>query len=103
MEDNTDRLHNLLLEVAQLLRADWPDWSRGLATFGQRLMEAGTDRDARQRVVRDALGLYRQGMGGFQDIVLQRDGSVLPEQRQLGRLRSLLFEELQGQLAGEPL
>ncbi|MDO3701885.1 hypothetical protein Q3W71_09345 [Micromonospora sp. C28SCA-DRY-2] len=103
MEDNTDRLHDLLLEVAHVLRVDEPEWSSALARFGRRLVEAGADRDGRQRVVRDILGLYRQGMGGFQDIVLQRDGAVLPEQRQLDRLRSMLFEELQGQLAGEPL
>lgn len=76
VDDNTDRLHNLLLEVAHVLRTDEPAWSSAVARFGQRLIEAGMDRDGRQRVVRDVLGLYRQGMGGFQDIVLQRDGAV---------------------------
>ncbi|MEV1331666.1 hypothetical protein AB0J20_19075 [Micromonospora costi] len=103
MKDNTDGLRKLLLEAADVLRIAQPAWSGTVAKFGQRLIEAGADRDARLRVVRDVLGLYRQGMGGFQDVVLQRDGSVLPEQRQLDRLRSLLFEESTRQLAGEPL
>ncbi|MDH6462901.1 hypothetical protein M2302_003086 [Micromonospora sp. A200] len=103
MENNADRMHSLLLQVSDVLRTDEPEWSRSAARFVQRLEEAGTDRDLRQGVIRDILGLYRQGMGGFQDIVLQRDGAVLPEQRQLDRLRSMLFEESKRQLAGEPL
>ncbi|SCG62204.1 DUF6966 domain-containing protein [Micromonospora inositola] len=103
MKNNADRLHNLLLEVAYVLRIDEPRWSSSVAGLGRRLDEAGTDRHVRQRVVRDILGLYRHGMGGFQDVVLQRDGAVLPEQQQLDRLRSALFEESRRQLAGEPL
>lgn len=104
VENGADRLRDILVEMACVLQAD-PHGGRsdGITRMARRLEDAGTDQDLRQRAVRGILGLYSQGMGGFQDVVLMRDGKVLPEQRRLDDLQRELFEESKRQLAGEPL
>lgn len=63
METNADRLHSLLLQVSDVLRTDEPEWSRSAARFVQRLEEAGTDRDLRQRVIRSVCWSFGSSVG----------------------------------------
>jgi hypothetical protein len=75
-----------------------PDWARRLQGILNRLL-ADESAASEQAAIREILALYQQGMGGFQDVVLQNSSGVLPEQRDLDALRHRLFEDAREQLA----
>ena len=59
----------------------------------------GTHDDVQyQHVLRRILRLYRGGMGSFEDLVLQADGCVLPEQPEFDIARESLFHAAREQL-----
>lgn len=92
-----DSLVDLLRAAAKLLA------EAGEARPAQHLYElaarasGASDDEARQEVVRDVLALYG-GMGSFQDLVLQDERGVRPEQPALDRLRAQLFEVARDEL-----
>jgi regulator of protease activity HflC (stomatin/prohibitin superfamily) len=86
----------LTAAIQLLTRAGEAAWASRL----QRILNQLQDDSAtsQQAAIRQILTLYQQGMGGFQDVVLQDSSGALPAQRDLDRLRRRLFEEARGQL-----
>lgn len=87
----TRRLLSTLERLHVLLAEHEPRWAESMARLNERAEEATSTHEARE-VVSDVLSLYA-GMGSFNDLVLQDRTGVLPEQRELSRLRALLYEE----------
>ncbi|MFC0534158.1 hypothetical protein [Phytohabitans kaempferiae] len=72
--------------------------SQSLGKLAADLDRAGDDPAERRLVLRLILTMYQQGMGGFQDLVLQDDKGVRPEHDEFSRLRSRLFERALSEL-----
>lgn len=84
-------LASVLRETAELLLdAGEKDASLGLEKLAA-LASGASDMRESQDVARRVLSLYT-GMGSFQDLVLQDESGVRPEQNRLDRLRRRLFE-----------
>jgi hypothetical protein len=95
---NTSELAPTLTAIVRLLtQCGEPAWAGRLQGILNHLLE--DDSAASQQVtIREILSLYQQGMGGFQDVVLQNSSGVLAEQRDLDALRHRLFEDARAQL-----
>lgn len=94
-----DELIELIRVMSELLSsAGEPVWAQRLMTIAGVMAAARGDRDRRQTAIRRILELYRSGMGGFQDLVLQDCHGIREEQQEFGRLRSRLFEEARARL-----
>lgn len=73
-------------------------WSKTFHTFADDLVRAGGDRRRRQDVLREIGKLYTAGMGGIQDLVLQDEHGVKPEQDTFGVILHLIFVQMQNEL-----
>src|SRR5512133_2364412 len=86
-----DPLSALLVRLARLLdRAQEQRWAQSMWQLADAAAAASGTQE-RQEVVRRVLALYG-GMGSFNDVVLQDERGVMPEQVELDELRSRLFE-----------
>lgn len=92
-----DRLVDLLQAAASLLaEAGEVGPARRLREFAICAAQA-VDNEERQDVVHGVLSLYG-GIGSFQDLVLQDERGVRPEQQSLDRLRGLIFQAARDEL-----
>lgn len=90
-----DDIQATVSDLAELLQsAGEESWARVFHRLLVRLRSASPER---QTVVRDILSLYGAA-GSFSDLVLQDASGVGPEQRQLDRLRTRLFELARAEL-----
>lgn len=93
-----DQLVDVLDRLAQLLdRAREPRWAQSMSQLKDAAM-ATSGTPERQDVVRRILAFYG-GMGSFNDVVLQNERGVMPEQGEFDELRSQLFEVARDELA----
>lgn len=99
-QQREDVVRRILLQMADLAlpAAGGRDVSRSLTGLAADLDRAGDDRAERRPVLRIILTMYQQGMGGFQDFVLQDQNGVRPEQDAFDRLRHRLFAEARNEL-----
>lgn len=88
MGTRVSQVCRLLDRLAELLQPLQPNWADSMRRFLDRFV----DGEAPSRVARDLLQLYTAGMGGWNDVVLQTAEGVSPDQRELSRLRTELFE-----------
>jgi hypothetical protein len=83
--------------LAILTRANEVRWIPAIEQRIAVLTSIGPATAEYQDAVRNTLQLYG-GMGSFQDLVLQNEKGVIPEQSELFRLRNDLFTALQAEL-----
>ena len=80
-----DPLVRLLVTISELLEtADEARWGRRLRQLAATAGQEGSP--SRRSFVSEVLALFG-GMGSFNDLVLQNRHGVLPQQRELDRLR----------------
>lgn len=93
----TELLGLLRSIVAILTRANETRWIPVIEKRITAFNGVHSDTTKYQEAVRETLRLY-SGMGSFQDLVLQNEKGVLPEQGDLAKLRHDLFMVLRAEL-----
>ena len=95
MSETSELAATLTAVVRLLTQGGEVAWARRLQGILNQLLDDDSAA-SQQAAIQEILVLYQQGMGGFQDVVLQNSSGVLPEQRDLDVFRRRLFEEARG-------